>query len=93
MARGGGGGDSSWHKFGSGLYKRNSIHDLTSCGKYLVNEGYVCKDKLCAIGYSAGCLLVGAAINMYPKLFCAAILKVRLSAVFILLFYKYLDAL
>ncbi|GAY64572.1 hypothetical protein CUMW_234540 [Citrus unshiu] len=74
--RGGGGGDSSWHKFGSGLYKRNSIHDLTSCGKYLVNEGYVCKDKLCAIGYSAGCLLVGAAINMYPKLFCAAILKV-----------------
>lgn len=73
---GGGGGDSSWHKFGCGLYKRNSIHDLTSCGKYLVNEGYVCKHKLGAIGYSAGCLLVGAAINMYPKLFCAAILKV-----------------
>ncbi|XP_044491388.1 protease 2 isoform X2 [Mangifera indica] len=74
--RGGGGDDSSWHKFGSGLYKRNSIDDFILCGNYLVNEGFVCRNKLGAIGYSAGCILVGAAINMFPKLFRAAILKV-----------------
>ncbi|KAI9169466.1 hypothetical protein LWI28_012690 [Acer negundo] len=74
--RGGGGGDSAWHKFGTGLYKRNSIYDFVSCGNYLFNEGYVCRDRLAAMSYSAGCLVVGAAINMYPQLFRAAILKV-----------------
>lgn len=83
MGRGGGGGDSSWHKSGSGLHKKNSVYDFGSCAKYLVDEGYVHKDRLGAIGYSAGCLVVGATINMYPTLFCAAILKVRhLSEIF-----------
>ncbi|XP_010261180.1 PREDICTED: uncharacterized protein LOC104600060 [Nelumbo nucifera] len=71
-----GGGDTSWHKAGSGAYKLNSIYDFIACGKYLINEGYVHKDRLGAIGFSAGGLLVGAAINMYPDLFRAAILKV-----------------
>ncbi|XP_038692383.1 dipeptidyl aminopeptidase BI [Tripterygium wilfordii] len=74
--RGGGGCDSSWHKSGCGLNKLNSIHDFASCGNYLVNEGYVHRDKLGAMAYSAGCLLVGTAVNMYPELFRAAILKV-----------------
>ncbi|XAR65321.1 Oligopeptidase B [Bertholletia excelsa] len=74
--RGGGGVNPSWHRLGSGNHKLNSIYDFVSCGKYLIDEGYVHKDKLGAVGYSAGCLLVGAAINMYPKLFRAAILKV-----------------
>ncbi|WCJ26328.1 Prolyl oligopeptidase family protein [Euphorbia peplus] len=74
--RGGGEGDLSWHKSGSGLNKLNSMYDFISCGDYLINEGYVHKDKLNAIGYSAGGLLVGAAINMNPSLFRAAILKV-----------------
>ncbi|XP_021293451.1 uncharacterized protein LOC110423548 [Herrania umbratica] len=72
----GGGGDSSWHKSGSGLFKQNSIYDFVSCGKYLIDEGYVRRDQLGAIGVSAGCLLIGAALNMYPDLFRAAILKV-----------------
>ncbi|XWS64154.1 hypothetical protein CRYUN_Cryun06bG0162200 [Craigia yunnanensis] len=72
----GGGGDSSWHKSGSGLFKQNSIYDFVSCGKYLIDEGYVHRDQLSAIGVSAGCLLIGAALNMYPDLFRAAILKV-----------------
>ncbi|KAK6251985.1 hypothetical protein QUC31_013705 [Theobroma cacao] len=74
--RGGGGGDSSWHKSGSGLFKQNSIYDFVSCGKYLIDEGYVHRDQLGAIGVSAGCLLMGATLNMYPDLFRAAILKV-----------------
>ncbi|KAL5725748.1 hypothetical protein ACHQM5_008861 [Ranunculus cassubicifolius] len=74
--RGGGGGDPSWHKAGTGLHKLNSIHDFIACANYLVEEGYVHKERLCAVGHSAGGLLVGAAINMYPQLFRAAILKV-----------------
>lgn len=74
----GGGGDGSWHKFGSGLYKQNSINDFVSCASYLVSEDYVHTHRLGAIGYSAGGLLLGAAINMYPNLFRAAILKVNL---------------
>ncbi|KAL5759311.1 hypothetical protein ACOSQ2_018149 [Xanthoceras sorbifolium] len=74
--RGGGGVDSAWHKFGTGIYKRNSIYDFVSCGNYLVNEGYVSRDRLAAMSYSAGCLIVGAAINMYPQMFRGAILKV-----------------
>lgn len=76
LDRGGGGCDSSWHKSGSGLYKQNSVHDFASCAKYLVNESYTHRDRLGAIGCSAGCLVVAATINMYPALFRAAILKV-----------------
>jgi protease II len=76
LSRGGGGGDSSWHESGSGLFKQNSVYDFGSCANYLVSDGYVHRDRLGAIGYSAGCLVVGAAINMFPDLFRAAILKV-----------------
>ncbi|XP_043717411.1 protease 2 isoform X2 [Telopea speciosissima] len=74
--RGGSGGDSTWHKSGSGMHKLNSFYDFVACGKYLINEGYVHKDRLGAMTFSAGGLVVGAAINMYPDLFRAAILKV-----------------
>ncbi|KAL2546592.1 Prolyl oligopeptidase family protein [Forsythia ovata] len=74
--RGGGGSSPSWHKSGCGFNKLNSIYDFVSCGEYLINEGFVHRGKLGAVGISAGCLLVGAAINMHPELFRAAILKV-----------------
>ncbi|KAK9994442.1 hypothetical protein SO802_024145 [Lithocarpus litseifolius] len=74
--QGGGSGDSLWHKSGSGLYKQNSVYDFVACADYLVNEDYVHRDRVGAIGFSARCLVVGAAINMYPDLFRAAILKV-----------------
>ncbi|KAG1327452.1 putative protease 2 [Cocos nucifera] len=72
----GGGGDASWHQAGTRSCKLNSIKDFAACGMYLVKEGFVHKNRLCAIGCSAGGLLVGATINLYPDLFCAAILKV-----------------
>lgn len=74
--RGGAGSDPSWHKSGSGLQKSNSIYDFVSCGNYLINEGYVHRCQLGAVGESAGALLVGAAVNMFPELFRAAILNV-----------------
>ncbi|XP_010521477.1 PREDICTED: uncharacterized protein LOC104800376 isoform X1 [Tarenaya hassleriana] len=74
--RGGGGEDLSWHKSGAGLNKKNSIQDFIACANYLIDEGYVQRQYLAAIGYSAGCVLPAAAMNMHPGLFRAAILKV-----------------
>ncbi|CAN6447925.1 unnamed protein product [Victoria cruziana] len=74
--RGGGGGGISWHHSGAGMNKLNSVQDFVACARYLIGESYVHKDKLAAIGFSAGGFLLGAAINMFPNLFCAAILKV-----------------
>ncbi|URE22108.1 BSD [Musa troglodytarum] len=72
----GGGGEGSLHQSGTRACKMNSIYDFTACGMYLVNEGFVHKNKLAAIGCSAGGLLVAAAINIYHSLFSAVILKV-----------------
>ncbi|CDY33560.1 BnaC06g29920D [Brassica napus] len=74
--RGGGGGDFSWHKSGTGSLKLNSIQDFIYCANYLMDKGYVHRHHLAAIGYSAGALLPAAAMNMHPSLFQAAILKV-----------------
>ncbi|KAI4373336.1 hypothetical protein MLD38_011470 [Melastoma candidum] len=73
--RGGGGVNSSWHISGTGPLKQNSINDYLSCAKFLVEEGYVHDQRLCAMGYSAGCVLVGAALNLCPDLFRGVILK------------------
>ncbi|KAK9096269.1 hypothetical protein Sjap_021766 [Stephania japonica] len=74
--RGGGGVSPSWHKDGTGLLKLNSVYDFVACAKFLIDEGYVHKNYLCSVGHSAGGLLLGVAINKYPDLFRAAILKV-----------------
>ncbi|XP_020694066.1 uncharacterized protein LOC110107955 isoform X2 [Dendrobium catenatum] len=71
-----GGGDLGWHKSGARHCKLNSVYDFAACAMFLINEGYVHKNQLGAIGCSAGGLLVGATINMFPDLFSAAILKV-----------------
>ncbi|KAL6844833.1 hypothetical protein ACP4OV_025492 [Aristida adscensionis] len=71
-----GGGDLSWHQAGTKANKINSIQDFAACGMHLIKEGLVHKNRLSAIGCSAGGLLVGAVINMLPDLFSAAILKV-----------------
>ncbi|CAH2066286.1 unnamed protein product [Thlaspi arvense] len=74
--RGGGGGDFSWHKSGTGSLKLNSIQDFIYSAKYLIDKGYVHRHHLAAIGHSAGSILPAAAMNMHPSLFQAAILKV-----------------
>lgn len=76
-----GGGEGSSHQSGTRALKMNSIYDFVACGTYLVDKGFVHKNRLAAIGCSAGGLLVGAAINMHHNLFSAAILKVMLAFV------------
>ncbi|GFP95309.1 protease 2 [Phtheirospermum japonicum] len=59
---GGAGVDPSWHESGRGLNKLNSVYDFVSCGEYLIDEGFIHKNRLSALGISAGCILVGAAV-------------------------------
>ncbi|KAL5984838.1 hypothetical protein ACLOJK_038674 [Asimina triloba] len=74
--RGGGGRGKRWHQEGIRTNKRNSIDDYISCAKFLTEMGLVQLHKLAGWGYSAGGLLVAAAINCRPDLFRAAVLKV-----------------
>lgn len=71
-----GGGDPSWHLAGTKSNKINSVKDFAACGMHLIKEGFVHERRLCAVGCSAGGLLVGAVINMLPNLLSAAVLKV-----------------
>eukprot|EP00252_Welwitschia_mirabilis_P005347 TRINITY_DN15855_c0_g2_i1.p1 TRINITY_DN15855_c0_g2~~TRINITY_DN15855_c0_g2_i1.p1 ORF type:complete len:557 (+),score=106.54 TRINITY_DN15855_c0_g2_i1:85-1671(+) len=74
--RGGGGGGKKWHRDGRALKKKNGIEDFIACAQFLIDNGYVHNNKLAALGYSAGGLLVAAAINECPELFRAVVLKV-----------------
>lgn len=74
--RGGGGHGKAWRHNGRQQKKLNSIKDFVSCAKFLVENEFVQENKLAGWGYSAGGLLVAAAINSCPDLFRAAILKV-----------------
>lgn len=67
-----------WYDAGTKLNKRNTYNDFIDCAKYLIKEDYTTKDKLIIQGGSAGGTLIGYAINNYPELFKAAILKVPL---------------
>ncbi|KAK3133492.1 hypothetical protein QOZ80_6AG0537250 [Eleusine coracana subsp. coracana] len=74
--RGGGGYGKKWHQEGARTKKTNSVYDFVSCGEFLLEKGIIQENKLAGWGYSAGGLLVAAAINNRPNLFCAAVLKV-----------------
>ena len=58
-----------WYEDGKLLKKKNTFTDFIDCGKYLVEEGYTSRDRLFAMGGSAGGLLMGAVLNMAPELF------------------------
>lgn len=58
-----------WYEDGKLLNKKNTFTDFIACAEYLIAEGYTSKDKLVAVGGSAGGLLVGAVANMRPDLF------------------------
>jgi oligopeptidase B len=65
-----------WYEEGKLLRKLNTFYDFIDCGKKLVELGYSSKDKLCAMGGSAGGMLMGGIINMAPELWRAVIAAV-----------------
>ncbi len=65
-----------WYEDGKFLKKKNTFSDFISCAEYLIKEKYTSKEKLCAMGGSAGGLLIGAVLNMRPDLFKAVVASV-----------------
>jgi len=57
-----------WYEDGKLLNKKNTFKDFIDCGEYLLANNYTNKDKLFAMGGSAGGLLMGAIANMRPDM-------------------------
>jgi oligopeptidase B len=57
----------AWYDAGHLLNKKNTFTDFVDVTRYLVNNGYAAKDRVAALGASAGGLLMGAVANMAPQ--------------------------
>jgi oligopeptidase B len=73
-----GGAEMGWHWYEQGkvLHKKNTFTDFIDCAEYLISQGYTSKEKLAAMGLSAGGLIMGAVTTMRPDLFKAVVAKV-----------------
>ncbi len=65
-----------WYEDGKLLNKKNTFTDFIDCGEHLVANNYAAKDKLFAMGGSAGGLLMGAVVNMRPDMWKGVIAAV-----------------
>ncbi|MCA1612646.1 MAG: S9 family peptidase [Acidobacteria bacterium] len=74
--RGGGELGEEWHEAGKLMSKRNTFTDFIRAAEHLIAVGYTTSERLVVHGDSAGGLLVGAALNLRPELFAAAVLQV-----------------
>jgi oligopeptidase B len=74
--RGGGALGRAWYEKGKLLYKRNTFTDFIACADFLVSRGYSSAGRMICYGGSAGGMLIGAAVNMRPDLWRAAVLVV-----------------
>jgi oligopeptidase B len=59
----------SWYEEGKLLKKQNTFNDFIDVTKSLISSGYAAKNKVFAMGGSAGGLLMGAIINQAPELY------------------------
>ena len=59
----------TWYEQGKMMNKMNSFFDFIDCTKKLLSKGIGNKNKVFAMGGSAGGLLMGAIINLEPKLY------------------------
>ncbi|HMD30238.1 MAG TPA: S9 family peptidase [Steroidobacteraceae bacterium] len=57
----------AWYDDGRLLHKKNSFSDFLDVTRMLVAQGYAAKDKVFAMGGSAGGLLMAAVANMSPE--------------------------
>ena len=56
-----------WYDDGHLLHKKNSFTDFIDVTRYLVAHKYAAKDRVAALGGSAGGLLMGGVANMAPQ--------------------------
>lgn len=74
--RGGSEMGRAWYETAKFLTKKTTFSDFVSVARYLAREGYGREGEIVISGGSAGGMLVGAALNMAPKLFKAAVADV-----------------
>ncbi len=65
-----------WYENGKLLNKKNTFTDFIACGEHLIAQKFTSKEKLFAMGGSAGGLLMGAIINMRPDLWKGVVASV-----------------
>jgi oligopeptidase B len=65
--RGGAEMGRDWYESGKLLNKKNTFNDFIDVTEFLVKYGYAAKDKVVAVGGSAGGLLMGAVANLAPQ--------------------------
>ena len=66
----------TWYEDGKMFKKKNTFSDFIACAEFLIDEQYTSREKLFAMGGSAGGLLMGAVVNNAPELFKGVIAKV-----------------
>lgn len=71
QVRGGGELGRAWYEAGRLSSKTNTFTDFVAVGQHLLASGITASGRLAAEGRSAGGLLMGAAANLAPELFCA----------------------
>jgi oligopeptidase B len=74
--RGGGEMGRLWYQHGKLLEKKNTFIDFIAAARHLVDTRLTRREKLVAMGGSAGGLLVGAVANMAPELFAGILAQV-----------------
>lgn len=74
--RGGGELGEPWREAGRMMVKRNTFTDFVNVAQHLVKAKYTASERLVIQGGSAGGLLMGAVVNLQPKLFKAVIAQV-----------------
>lgn len=75
--RGGGEMGKAWYEdHGKYLTKLNTFTDFADCAKHLIDAKYTSAEQLAIVGRSAGGLLIGATVNMFPSLFKCAVADV-----------------
>lgn len=65
-----------WYEDGKMMKKKNTFTDFIDCAQFLVDEKYTSSKHLYAQGGSAGGLLMGAVMNMSPKLWNGVVAQV-----------------
>lgn len=74
--RGGGELGRGWYEAGKKLKKRNTFLDFAACAEWLVREKFTSARRIAAFGRSAGGLLAGCALTMFPDLWGAVVAEV-----------------
>jgi len=65
-----------WYEDGKLFNKKNTFTDFIACSRHLIKQQYTSAEHHYAMGGSAGGLLMGAIVNMAPKLYNAVIAAV-----------------